>query len=84
MNRHQELFIGNLVPADSVEDFAARYRKYDRYGSRSTEERAAIMGNHRAELAAYGITWVSHYDSCTGQCVAWMPGNVAKALRGMK
>lgn len=70
---YRELFGSNGVDAESVEDFARRYRRFDRYEGRGTAYAEAVLQKHRDELAQYGITWISHYDSVTGKTVAWMP-----------
>ena len=72
-NWHQRTFRKNLIPADSLEDFAKKYRKHERYGALGEEYVQAILTTHREELEKYGITWVSHYDSSTGELVSWAP-----------
>lgn len=62
-----------LVTADSVEDFAAKYRKHERYGARGEEYCQAVLNTHREEIEKYGMTWIGHYDSSTGELVAWKP-----------
>jgi hypothetical protein len=72
-NHPATLFSGNRVPADSLEDFANRYRRSDRFHMRDEDYRAAIMQTHRNELSEYGITWVAGNDSANGNLVAWSP-----------
>lgn len=69
----QRLYANDLVEAESVEDFAARYRRYDRYAAQSAEYREAIIETHRQDIEIHGITWIDHYGSNTGCLVAWSP-----------
>ena len=71
-----ELFADVLVQADSVEDFAARYRKYDRYTNLPKEQRAAMLATHREEIELHGITWIAGYDCVEGRTVSWMPSAI--------
>jgi nitroreductase len=73
---YQKLFGNDLVEAESVEDFAARYRRHDRYGGLTEAQREAILKVHRLELEAHGITWIAGYDSNAGKLVSWSPSKV--------
>ncbi|HRJ96881.1 MAG TPA: hypothetical protein PLL78_09355 [Fimbriimonadaceae bacterium] len=70
---YQRLFAEDLVPADSVEDFAARYRRHDRYAGCHESQREAILRTHRQEIEVHGITWIAGYDCVMGRLVSWSP-----------
>lgn len=72
MTRHQVLFKDDLVEANSVEDFARRYRRHDRYLGLPESQQRAILRVHRQEIEVHGITWIAGYDSNTGKLVSWM------------
>lgn len=74
---YQRLFADDLVQADSVEDFAAKYRRHDRYAGLPEYQREAILKLHRQEIEIHGITWIAGYDSNTGKLVSWSPNPVA-------
>lgn len=73
MSGYQQLFQDDLVQASSVEDFAARYRRHDRYLALPQKTQEAILRLHREELEIHGITWIAGYDSNTGKLVSWAP-----------
>ena len=70
---YQRLFGEDLVQADSVEEFAARYRRHDRYAGLPESQRCAILRVHRQELEIHGITWIAGYDCNAAKLVAWSP-----------
>lgn len=73
MSAYQLLFADDMVVAASVEDFAARYRRHDRYGALPESQREAILRVHRQEIEIHGITWIAGYDSNAGKIVSWSP-----------
>lgn len=73
MTSYQRLFADDLVEAESVEDFAAKYRRHDRYAGLSEFQREAILRTHRQELDIHGITWIAGYDCNMGKLVSWSP-----------
>jgi len=73
MTAYQRLFASDLVQADSLEDFAARYRRIDRYAGLPEAQREAILRVHRQEIEVHGITWIAGYDSVVGRLVSWSP-----------
>ena len=73
MSAYQRLFADDMVIASSVEDFAERYRRPDRYSALPESQREAILRCHRREIEVHGITWIAGYDSNTGKIVSWSP-----------
>ena len=71
MSAYQRLFADDMVIASSVEDFAERYRRHDRYSALPESQREAILRVHRQEIEIHGITWIAGYDSNTGKLVSW-------------
>jgi hypothetical protein len=76
MSAYKRLFQDDIVNASSVEDFAARYRRHDRYGALPESQREAILRVHRQEIEIHGITWIAGYDSNTGGLVSWSPDDM--------
>lgn len=70
---YRQLFAADLVPADSVEDFAARYRLHGRYAGCPESQREAILRTHRQEIELFGITWIAGYDCVLGKLASWSP-----------
>lgn len=68
-----ELFRKYAVPANSVEDFLARYHRADTYTGRGPEYAASLLASYRREVEEYGCCYTSHHDSNTGVIVAYYP-----------
>lgn len=75
MKTNYELFEKYLVSdCKTLEEFADRYRKPDRYKLRDSYlpgYSEAILQSHREDLVKYSITWISYHDSATGKVVAF-------------
>jgi len=59
------------VSATSIKDFLARYYKPDRYTGRGEEYARILEASHQADFDRDGYDIISHYDSVTGQVVAY-------------
>jgi hypothetical protein len=69
-------FVVNDV--SSVEGFISRYYKSDRINREWKEEnkiinlRALIIQGCKDDIKEYGICWISHHDSVTGNVVSYI------------
>lgn len=68
------------VEAPSLEAFLDAYYKHDRYKGRDGEVwgkdySAHILASAREHLSNYGFVVIGHYESRTGDTVAWPPIN---------
>lgn len=70
-----ELFSKYAVKASSIEDFLTRYYKPERYTGRGKEYAAILLASHKQCLEKDGIDIISHFDSVTGNVVAYIPNN---------
>jgi hypothetical protein len=59
------------VQADSLPDFMQRYYKPDRYHGRGEEYAAVLLAGHQEDFDRDGYDVISHWDSVTGQTVAF-------------
>lgn len=55
----------------TVEEFARKYRKADRFTARGKEYVAVVMNSHYEELSERGYASISHHDSNTGTFVTF-------------
>lgn len=67
----REMWRPYQVQATSVADFLERYYKPDRYHGRGEEYAVVLLASHEADFACDGFDIISHYDSTTGQYVAY-------------
>jgi hypothetical protein len=67
----KKLFEGRKVEATSVSDFLARFYRPERYTGRGEDYAAALLASHQMDFDRQGYDIISHYDSVTGQVVAF-------------
>lgn len=60
-----------VTDVSTVEEFAKKYRKADRYTARGKEYVKVIMDSHYEELEERGYCSISHHDSNTGEFVTF-------------
>jgi hypothetical protein len=59
------------VDAQDVADFLSRYYKPSRYTGRGPEYAAVLLASHQADFDRNGWDTISHYDSRSGEEVAF-------------
>ena len=67
----KEEFKDKAMPAKDVEDFLKKYYKHDRYTGRGKEYAALLLKNYQDEFDEYGFTYISKWDSDTGDIVSF-------------
>ena len=55
----------------SVEEFLKRYYKKDRYEGRGPEYAQLILANCKKEFEEQGVTYMSRFESITGEVVSF-------------
>lgn len=71
-----EYFENNIVTdCKSVEEFANKYRKPERFTGRGAEYVKAIMESHYEDLEKYGYTSISRHDNITGKAIYFIKSN---------
>jgi len=59
----------------TVEEFANRYYKADRFSQRGEDYVEAVIQSKRKDIAQKGYTCISHHDNVTGKFIAFAPNN---------
>ena len=57
----------------TVEEFADKYRKHERYKGRGEEYVKAILKSHYDEINTVGYTTISKHDNITGKFITFTP-----------
>ena len=57
---------------NTVEEFAHKYRKAERFTGRGEDYAKSILNTHYKELEQYGYTLISAHDSVTGCTVTFI------------
>ena len=60
----------------SVEEFLQRYYKKDRYEGRGPEYAQLILANCKKEIEEMGMTYISRFESITGEVVSFYKRSV--------
>jgi hypothetical protein len=69
-------FADCTVPADSVEDFVARYYKQERlFDQHFPGYTQRIIDGRKDDIARQGYAIISRHESNTGQVVAYYPSS---------
>jgi len=72
MNEQKDMFEKYAVEAGSLEDFMMRYYKRDRYTGRGEEYAQTLLASYQEDMDKFGIAWISHHDSVTGEVVSYI------------
>ena len=80
MVRHEiPNYIKNCAVTDcnSVDDFAHKYRKAERFTLRGDDYVKAVMRAHNEELNRFGYTCISHHANITGKFISYIEHHTA-------
>lgn len=69
----QDPFRKYQVQASSLVDFLECYTKPSAHSDRGEEYVAARIVSHQQDIEKYGYTFITHYDSKTGEIVSYYP-----------
>ena len=61
-----------ITDCKSVDEFAYKYRKIDRFTQRGDDYVEAVMKTHNEELDRFGYTCISHHDNVTGKFISYI------------
>lgn len=62
-----------VTDCSTVEEFAQKYHKPDRYQERGIDYVEAVLMSHNEDIRLRGYTIITNHDSITGKCVSYTP-----------
>jgi len=64
-----------VTDCNTVEEFAHKYRKAERFTLQGDEYVECILKHHYEDIQLFGYTTISHHDCNTGKHIAFIPKN---------
>ena len=62
-----------VTDCETVEEFAHKYYKPDRFTGRGQEYVNCCLESHKQSIQDEGFTCLSHHDNVTGRFIAFVP-----------
>jgi len=64
-----------VTDCNTVEEFAHKYRKPERFTGRGEDYAKCIIKSHYSDIEHHGYTSISHHDNVVGKHITFIPNN---------